>query len=332
MANSLVGGAYEDLSSDAQALVDAFLGDTVGGQVTTEQVEGGGTLIVGTGANGEAQGVLIGSEGSVITGEVNLGGMELTVALPAGIGMAFQGPSEPMSSEQAQEYLNGLVDGVFPSDSSDPGVQAARENLQNSINSVIEALGGFGSGPVVIKFVALTDSSNTGSRAGNEIVFSGNGAGNELLTFALAQLGSDKILTLQNVKAALLVGQGSVKIGGDTAGILTGDAANQNMTGGGGNDTLVGGGGNDTLTGGAGSDVFGFSGAGHMTVTDFDVTRDMLAIKIPGVTNAEGLSQLYTGIEINGSTAVLHFGSQASVTLLSVNPGDLTVDLIKFSL
>lgn len=331
MANSLVGGAYDNLSTGAQSIVDAFLGDTVDGQVTTSTVEGGGTLIVGTGAGGDTQGVLIGTDGSVVTGEVGLGGTSVTVALPDGIGMAFQGPEGAVTAEQAQTYLNNLVDAAYPADSTDPGVIAARENLQTNISAVIEALGGLGGGSVTVKFVALTSSGAATGNAANEVMFTGTGD-SSLLAFALSQLGSDKVLTLENVKAAMALGNGSVKVNGDKAAIITGDAGTQNITGGAGNDTLIGGGGADTLTGGAGADVFGVTVLSNLTITDFDVTKDKLAFKLPGVTDLQGLSASFTGLSVVDGNSVLSFGAQGSITMVAVNPADLTVDMVKFTL
>ncbi|MEL6201909.1 MAG: hypothetical protein AAFR39_06070 [Pseudomonadota bacterium] len=65
--------------------------------------------------------------------------------------------------------------------------------------------------------------------------------------------------------------------GGADNDLLFGDSGNDELVGGVGRDTLNGGLGNDVLTGGEGADLFGFEVSfGHDTISDFDITIDVL--------------------------------------------------------
>lgn len=328
MPDSLIGGSFDLLTPEGQAIVSRVMGDTVGGNVTTTQV-GGGTLVVGTGSGNVAQGVFISpSTGTVVAGEINMGGgMNLTVALPPEVSLVFEGPSGPVTSAQVQTYMSNLIHQIFPDPTSD-----AAQNLNTAVQSVLGALGGLGDQSISLRIVALTWTDTTGTRANEEIVFNGgSNVGNELLVFALAQV-SDRVLTLQNVKSALLASNGTVKVADTFSGVaISGDVGDQNVTGSKGRDTLVGGGGNDTLTGGLGADVFGTSVLGHLIITDFNTVQDKLAFTLPSVTNMNQLAGLFTGLTVENGNSVLHFGT-SSITLVGVDPAALTLDLIKFNL
>jgi Ca2+-binding RTX toxin-like protein len=347
MASSLIGGQFDTLSPSAQGIIDSILGDTVGGVITTSSV-GGATLFTSTGAGGTPQGVLIGQDGLVVAGEIDTGGgVSLSVVLPGGISLAFEGTAGEVTGAGAGQYLNSLVDDFLPANSTDPAVQAARQNLQNAIDAVVQSLGGVGSTQTLsVRFVVLSDNgtagdgtTNLGGRlqnstesGANQVVFNGDGDSNELMTFLMSQLNSDKsVLTIKDVKAALIVGNGTVVVNDSANTIVSGDAGNQKITGGTGADTLVGGGGMDTLTGGSGNDVFGFNALGNLTITDFNVAQDKLAFVLPGSNNMVGFDQLFTGLTVEGNNTVANFGS-SSITFVGVNPDDLTLALLQFTL
>lgn len=336
-SESLVGGSYDDLSPATQQLLDAVLGDTVGGLVTTTNIAGG-ILIVGTGAGGVQQGAVISQSGAAITGEIEAGALTLSIALPAGISLAFEGPSGPVSAQEANTYITNLIDAAFPASSTDPDVQAARASLVAGISALTEGLaGGTSPNSVTLRLVALTDSgAPAGARVvgSNEVVFDGHStAGStELLVFFTSQLGPNKTLVLNDVAAALILGNGTVQVDGYISSFVAGDSSNQTIIGGLGSDTLVGGGGNDTITGGLGQDVFGVDVlSGNLTITDFDVARDKLAFKIPGINQLADLAPLFTGLTVDAANSpTLHFGNNLSITLVGVSPEQLTVDLLQF--
>lgn len=336
-SESLVGGSYNNLSPATQQLLDTVLGDTVGGVVTTTSIPGGGTLVTGTGAGGVQQGAVIGAAGQAVTGEIVSGELTLTIALPAGVNIVFEGPGGAVSAAEANTYITNLVDAAFPANSTDPAVQSARFSLIASIDALTQSLTqGTTPGSVTLRLVALTESNtSSGVRAigPNEVLFTAQSSAgtSELLTFFTQQLGANKTLVLENVQAALIVGSGAVRLEGSGASFLAGDSGNQALTGSLGNDTLVGGGGNDTITGGAGSDVFGLNALGHLTITDFNVTADKLAFSVPGITNVADLAPFFTGLTVAGGASTLHFGDHLSITLVGVSPEQLTLDLLKFT-
>ncbi|MEH7830199.1 calcium-binding protein [Gemmobacter denitrificans] len=114
-------------------------------------------------------------------------------------------------------------------------------------------------------------------------------------------------------------------LGGHGADILRGYKGADDLRGGAGADTLVGGGGADVLTGGSGADVFVFSTArGTDTVTDFDVTQDLLDLTALG---ADGLADLTVTETETGVDLVL---GQITIALNGVAAADLTDDLFLF--
>lgn len=94
-------------------------------------------------------------------------------------------------------------------------------------------------------------------------------------------------------------------------------AGRQSLHGGSGNDVLIGAP-NDTLTGGGGSDTFVFSPAfGKNTITDFNVTQDVIAFKsslFANTTFAQVISQAH---DSNGN-AVIVVDSTDTVTLTGI--------------
>lgn len=327
-ADSLVGGVYDELSEASQNLIDYFLSDTVDGVVTTTEV-GSGTLIVGQGSGGTTQGVLISSAGQVVTGEVDAGGLTLTIALPPGVSFVFEGPSEPVSAEEADAYIAGLLESAFP-DPANP----ERVTLEKAIAELLDALGGTG-GTMSVKVIGLIDESTGSSLAQtdgpNDVVFQGTNA-SELLAFVMSQVDSGKTLVLKDVQGALLVGSGSVRIDDENGTLVFGDLGNQDITGGTGADTLVGGGGADTLTGGGDSDVFGVNYAfGSLTFTDFDVANDKLAFLFAGVDSWDDIAPYFTGLTQDDTGVTAHFGNYTSITFVGVTPEELTIDILTFN-
>lgn len=333
-AESLLGGAAgENLSEDSKAMLDAFLGDTVGGEVEKTDLGGDSTLIVGKGANGETQGVVV--SGSVaVAAEVKDGVMTLGISLPAGVNIGFEGLDKLASVAEAQAYIGGLISSSIP-DANDP----VRVSLEKALANLMAALDNEGGTKSVVRVVNIVDNSSstsgsldaTPSAAGKTIVFDASGSNaSEVLAIMLDKLKVGNTLELKGVEKAMLVGAGTVIVTGSSAANLQGDTTTQNITGGSGNDTLVGGGGNDTLDGGAGSDIFGFNAKGNYTVNF--ATGDKLAFQVQDVNSLEQLYPLVSnGYEKDGNVT-FEFVDQSSITLVGVSVSDLTADMIKFSL
>ena len=115
---------------------------------------------------------------------------------------------------------------------------------------------------------------------------------------------------------------------------LDGGRGNDRLSGGDGDDVLRAGFGNDDLSGGRGSDVFGFYALGHFVVRDFKPNEDRLFFDAAktGIDDLDELKQSITGFEQTTDGAVVHFGSEASITLVGINLNDLTGDMILFNL
>lgn len=111
--------------------------------------------------------------------------------------------------------------------------------------------------------------------------------------------------------------------GGAGKDLLKGGAGIDQLFGDSGNDVLKGKAGNDILTGGDGADRFVFATglSGDDTITDFDVTQDVIAIHLRGLEEAN-----VTVTTINADTEI-GFGSD-SVTLEGVNLTDTDITFI----
>ena len=327
-ADSLVGDSFNTLSEDAQNLVNAVLGDTQneGGVTSTVTQTSGGTVVVGTGANNEVQGVIVGNSGQVVTGEVQSGTLTLNVSVPASLATAFEGLSSARSTEEVKNYLDNFINEAVGTD------QEFAANLRDNVAELINALNVNGSGNVEVRIIAFTTGSSAQSltTADQVVTFTGDGASDELLVFVMSQLG-EGTLQISDVKAAMMVGGGKLVVADDKGTAVTGDLTNQIMTGGAGADTLLGGGGSDTLTGGDGADIFGMRVFGDLTITDFNVAQDKLAFLGDNFNSLDELAAQFTGLTINEGSVSLGF-TNGTITLVGVNAEDLTLDLLQYTL
>ncbi|MEE8370502.1 MAG: hypothetical protein V3R73_00045, partial [Sphingomonadales bacterium] len=100
-----------------------------------------------------------------------------------------------------------------------------------------------------------------------------------------------------------------------------GGGGNDTITTAGGDDTLTGGLGDDTLTGGGGADVFVFNGTfGDDTIKDFEDGVDLLDF------SSSGLSFGDLAVSASGSDTLIEDGLGNSITLVGINPADITAD------
>lgn len=165
------------------------------------------------------------------------------------------------------------------------------------------------------------DGNNNLNGSGGDDGLDG-GAGNDVLT---GDLGDD------------------VLIGGDGNDNLNGGDGDDHLDGGAGDDVLIGelgddvlhaGNGNDDLTGGADNDQFSFYAAGHFTVQDFDAQADLLIFesKSTGIDSLEELVLMISSFEDTNEGVVVHFVDDiASITLVGLQSGDLSADMVGFS-
>ncbi|WP_413160459.1 calcium-binding protein [Capilliphycus salinus ALCB114379] len=129
-------------------------------------------------------------------------------------------------------------------------------------------------------------------------------------------------------------GAGNDRIGGKGGNdLLSGDSGDDEIFGDDGDDTIMGVTGNDTLTGddfsgGSGSDVFVFgNGDGTDTITDFDVTEDLIGL-VEGELMFDELS--ITDSDMGAMISVIESGETLAI-LQGVNSSELTSDLFVYT-
>lgn len=364
-SDSLFGGGDGDggvpggvLDSSDRALLDALLADFVGGPAVDFD---GGQLLNGTGPGGEKQGALTPGTGE-LEGPITNGDITMEVDIPAGTGLTFTG-KDGQTPDAAENYLNTAIGGYF-APNVDPNSDAGQQQ-QSLTGAVDDLLGSLGGGKDVsvrlIDFLGKTspgslptetvtvanpsvsqdtftivgggDAPQAAGVASNEIFFdAGSSKGKQVFALNLTKVGATKTLVIKNIEAALVAGNGSIRVDGSEPVRINSDNSAQKITGGGGNDTLVGGG-NDTLAGGAGNDVFGFTSTakGKYVITDFNKATDTLAFKLTGITNFAQLQAAVTKTVQTSTDVTFSLGPDISITLVGVTPLDINAGLVKFT-
>lgn len=345
-AESLLGGVADSLSDSTINLLDQYLTDTVEGSTELTDLGNGSVLLVGTGANGETQGAVVAGDVAVVT-QVNAGVMQLSIQLPPGVSMVFNGLSELATPEEIEAFIISQIDDQLPLDSTDPSVLALNSSLKDALSNITNALIDQGIGESVLSIVGFSSNSDSGATGkqilsslaaevsnttGETIVFdASDAASNEVFALLLSDIQQNDILQLQGVENAMLVGSGTVQVGDDNDINLQGDNRDQHVTGGGGNDTLVGGGGNDTLIGGSGDDVIGFNAIGNYTI-EID-GADKLAFQFDGINTLDDLLPFVTGVsEADGNVTYEFLDGEATITLVGMTADEVTADMVIFTL
>ncbi len=358
---SQLGEAAETLSTTVLDQLAKFLSDSNATTTTTQDAGNGSTVIVSSGGNADVN-IVITPPTSQIAGNVSEGeGVSLDFVLPAETGFV-QKSAQTEGTSAAQEYIASVIDkyiGVSTAEEVEDLPQDVQDQREALIEAVADALAllqesGFGA-KLTIRNIDFFGSSSSkaallddqqgftildsdGSFQGidslvgaNDVLLDAGGStSQQLFVINLGGLG-DRSLVLANIDAAVLSATGTVKVEGNAPIRITSDASAQNISGGGGNDTLVGTGA-DTLTGGAGNDVFGFSGRGKYTITDFAKAGDTVGFDIPGLTNINQLKANVTSVVKTDTSITYNFGPDASITLVGVSASDLTAGMIKFTL
>lgn len=329
-ADSLLGGVYDQLPDAAKSIADTIFADTVNGEKTVQQIDGG-TLITAQDGQGNSQAVLV-TQDTAVVAEVNFGVLTLNVAIPKGIAAI----TEANTIQGSPDFLNQKLDDFVPP-SDDPAVQAFRIQLQNAIQTITQKLGPDAKFSVItLTPITQTSAQGSGDQAPtNTVEFSGQAGSTEVLAFVMNQLQDNSLLKLTDVERALIVGKGQVET--TTAALVAGDAADQKLTGSDGADTLVGGGGHDTLVGGAGADDFGVNlFDGSLTIEDFNLGQgDQVVFDNFGglLLNPQDLAPFLNNITENqdgGTTVDFTVGNrEISITLVGVSAADLTWDMVK---
>lgn len=358
---SLIGGQTGQLDQTTTTVLTNVL---TGSQVTAvTTLAGGGTVITGRDSvSGAVDNVFIAptntqSQGGVNTPQPisvnNLGSVSgaatLVVTAPpaviaAPIATTFTPTSLRDTSTQLADFIvadlrppeTGGVGGVAAGlggttvaggGSSEVSRVAFQAAVQNAMEIIIPKAAG-----ASLQVVTPGTSAAQTAQSSSEIAIIGNANREQLLAVNLAPVADDKIVALENIENALLIGNGAVRISGNQPAVVAGDNADQVIIGGGGSDTLVGGGGSDTLNGGAGNDVYGITGGAgsNLRIEGFSVGQDSLAFKLPGVTNFEQLVARVSVVNFVNGNIVATFADGSTVTLVGVTPDQLTASLAAF--
>ena len=353
----LAGGGTSDfvtIGSGNTVIVDTS-GNTIAGGTGNTTIIGGTSniLLSSLVVQVDPAKVLLPTTGAV-SGTVTNGGKDLTVHLPGGTGIVLK-TSSSLTTDTLSTAVNSIAKDIL-GDHPTTATTAEVDQIKLAVQQLVAGNSKYaGVSLTYIDFMhlhnatlTLTDSADhpqsyalldsSGNYQGvdslvgaNEISFSPASSGNaDVFVLALGNaLGQTVVLS--NVSAAALAGAGTVRVDDNTPIRITSDTAAQNITGGGGNDTLIGSG-NDTLTGGAGNDIFGISGPGHYTVTDFQKAGDSLYVHLDGVTNFAQLSAKVTSVVTTAGSVTYNLGADTSITLVGVTAADLTAGMIKFTL
>lgn len=327
-AESLFGGedAFDNLDDKIADVIDSVLGDTQGSSIEIDDVDGV-TFAQGLGADDEHQGVLIPTD-EPTEGTITNGDFVVDVDLPADVGLSFEG-FDSLVTEEITDYLTGVLDEALPEEmESEPGVAELKASLEQSLDIL---LGGDETDTDVRVINVLENGFEDEEGTGEEIVITGSGDDDELVALNINKVKEGNVVVVENLESVIVVGEGAVAVGGSADTALAGDTRDQDLTGGEGNDTLVGGGGNDTLTGGSGDDVFGISGPGNVTITDFNVDEDQLLFELDGIDNVTDLMGVLEGSDVVDGNAVYTFVDGSTVTLVGVDPDDVGSDLFLFN-
>ena len=356
----------DDIAIRTRQQLDRLISDTITSSVKTTPAANGGTVLVSSGGNNDVNLVISAPQGSSTAGSMSDGsGKTLSFQLPANVSLvskALTVQSEPgattaqkeAAAQQVVTYVSGIVDKYIPSSAATTPAAVEQKNaLIAALTKALALTRGQADVNLTVRnfdFLGPNDPLNQGALealvdgdgnfqgidslvGANEVLLdAGTSTGDQLFVVNLAALTSaGKTLALSNVEGATLAAAGTARVEGNAPIRITSDSMAQNVSGGGGADTLVGTG-NDTLTGGAGNDVFGFSGKGHYTVTDFNKAGDMLAIEMTGVTTLDQLKAKVTGVVQNTGSITYQFGPDTSITLVGVSATDLTASMLKFTI
>lgn len=352
-SESQLGAQGTTLTAPAKGLIDKYLTDTITTSLKQSDAGNGATVIVSSGGNNDVN-IAITPPTSAIQGKLTDGvGKELTFQLPANTGMVSKSV-DTTSSTAASDYVKKIVDQYIPDNSSNSAAVAQKATVIAALTKAMELVQAGTSISVTIRNIDFfSGASSSGLQDGQQaftildsdgtyqgidslvgandvLLDAGTSGGSQLFVINLAGLGT-KTLALQNVEGAALAGAGTVRVEGSTSIRITSDNQAQSVTGGSGSDTLVGTG-SDSLTGGLGNDLFGFSGAGKYTVTDFNKAGDMLAFDMAGVTNVDQLKAKVTSVVKTSTSITYNLGADTSITLVGVSASDLTAAMLKFTI
>ena len=237
-----------------------------------------------------------------------------TVSLPTGVGLVATGVRTPITLKDAVASWNTLLFQTATISEAEKAIMlAGGQTFLSDLASVGTQA------PLIVNSIKLSQVKDTGADPSHPITISGTASRAslpsdnpiEVLVIDTRELPLGRVLELQNVEFAVLIGNNITLRGGAGANIVFASDGSQNMVlgaeddilhGGGGsdvlgsqdgndqlfgddgNDTLVGGLGNDHMEGGAGNDLLvgGQSDAGQLSLSQL---KDQLSMRwTPGDT------------------------------------------------
>jgi hypothetical protein len=333
MAIESLGGGIADqltqLPADAKQLLEEVLKDTVGGTAQVTQVAPGVTAVVSSGAavpgaGGEVVQTALLATNAANNVKIDDGLVEVKVSAPASTVVTAEGPKNAATADQANTYLQALLDAAIPPTTTNPGAQQVRQQIEKAIDLITPAAGA----GAAVRVAQVKPPAGTADK----VVLDFDKA--PTVAAVVAQGGAPAKVEVVDAKAVAVVGGAEVAVKTtDGSGVrVVGDTSAQRLDGAqnAGKDTLIGGAGNDTLIGGAG-DVIGFNGLGHFTIDG--ANRGLtFTFLFEGINSVNDLAQYLTGVTETATGVTYHFGPSASITLVGVSASDITADMIKFSL
>lgn len=327
---NLIGSAFADRligNDEINHLIGSAGGDTLVGGGGADILEGGdGDDTFFAGASDDGDDIAVGGAGSdvIATGAGN--------DLAVGDGAQASGFQSSMNANGADTILGGdgsdtLLGGSWQDGNGNGAFDRGEQDTSGTTGNVV--YGGAGadlvygaSGADTLGGGAGGDTIEGGS--GTDILYGGQGATDNDDVFS-AGAGSDTVFG--SAGADLLQGQS----GND---VLFGGSGTDSIEGGDGSDSLYGGTGDDLITGGAGADAFFFGGGhGDDTITDFDVTGDVLFLgnAVAGFTDLSSVQGAATEVTQGGQSGLLiDTGDGNSIFLVGIGVSDLTESNVSF--
>ena len=237
----------------------------------------------------------------------------MTVTTPANVVIATQGTAQAVSSSDAANYFQTLIDASVPTTPGDAATNTFRQELTTNTQIAANAVGGEGA-VVRVANISTTGAGSDGVvRLGLETV--GDAAGSNVVQ-AVVTGGTAAPIVISGASSAVIIGDGNITT--DTSSLIVAGSGNQIVRGSAGADTVIGGGGNDTLFGGAG-DTIGFGGLGNYNVVADNTSSLVLDFSHLGVRSLEELASYLTGSTTNADGSVTYNFGSASITLTGIS-------------
>ena len=292
--------------------------DSVNGGEGNDEVFGG--LGNDTVSGNDGDDIVAGEQGNdTINGDAGndqLGGDEGDDILNGGDG------DDGLNGGIGNDTLNGEggSDSIFGGDGNDRILGGDGKDFVYGEDGDDDVIGGAGNDLV---FGGAGNDTVVGGTGGDQLF---GGEGNDILS------GEEQrdVLNGNEGDDRAFGGEGNDDVyGGDGNDIVSGDAGDDLIDGGAGNDLIVGGTGTNTIITGTGTDTIITDTSGMTdTVTDFDVSSDIIRVRNDAAFDSFAEMQAVTAQ--SGANTVITFTSGATITLEGVTASSLTAANFEF--